>query len=41
LRSGDNPFVKAEENLTPQQVAQKRRIRKNRKGGRAAKAREK
>lgn len=31
LRSGDNPFVKGEENLTPQQVAQKRRIRKNRK----------
>ncbi|PCJ23250.1 MAG: ribosome biogenesis GTPase Der [SAR86 cluster bacterium] len=30
LRSGDNPFVKGEENLTQQQVAQKRRIRKNR-----------
>lgn len=30
LRSGDNPFVKGEENLTQQQVAQKRRIKKNR-----------
>jgi len=31
LRSDDNPFVKSEENFTEQQVAQKRRIRKNRK----------
>ncbi len=30
LRSGDNPFTKGEENLTQQQVAQKRRIKKNR-----------
>ena len=30
LRSDENPFVKGEENLTAQQVAQKRRIRKNR-----------
>jgi GTP-binding protein len=30
LRSGDNPFVKSEENLTAQQVARKRRIAKNR-----------
>lgn len=30
LRSDDNPFVKGEENLTAQQVAQKRRIKKNR-----------
>ncbi len=30
LRSGDNPFIKGEENLTQQQVAQKRRIKKNR-----------
>lgn len=30
-RSDDNPFIKGEENLTQQQVAQKRRIRKNRK----------
>lgn len=30
LRSGDNPFVKGEENLTQQQIAQKRRIKKNR-----------
>ena len=31
LRSDDNPFVKGEENLSPQQIAQKRRIKKNRK----------
>jgi GTP-binding protein len=31
LRSDDNPFVKGEENLNQQQVARKRRIRKNRK----------
>lgn len=31
LRSGDNPFVKGEENMTQQQVAQKRRIRKYKK----------
>lgn len=30
LRSGDNPFTKSEESLTQQQVAQKRRIKKNR-----------
>lgn len=30
LRSGDNPFIKGEEGLTQQQVAQKRRIKKNR-----------
>jgi GTP-binding protein len=29
LRSGDNPFVKSEENLNAQQVARKRRIAKN------------
>ncbi len=29
LRSGDNPFIKGEEGLTQQQVAQKRRIKKN------------
>ncbi|MEX0964792.1 MAG: ribosome biogenesis GTPase Der [Pseudohongiellaceae bacterium] len=29
LRSGDNPFIKGEEDLTPQQVARKRRIKKN------------
>ena len=34
LRSDDNPFVKAEENLNQQQVARKRRILKNRKLGR-------
>lgn len=33
LRSGDNPFIKGEENLTQQQVAQKRRIKKNRSLG--------
>ncbi len=32
LRSDENPFVKGEENLSAQQVAQKRRIKKNRKG---------
>ncbi|MEX1197449.1 MAG: ribosome biogenesis GTPase Der [Pseudohongiellaceae bacterium] len=31
LRSGENPFVKGEEGLTQQQVAQKRRITRNRK----------
>ena len=31
LRTTDNPFTKHEENLTPQQVAQKRRIKKNKK----------
>lgn len=31
LRSDENPFVKKEENLSAQQVAQKRRIQKNRK----------
>ncbi len=31
MRSDDNPFVKHEEGLTQQQVAQKRRISKNRK----------
>lgn len=31
LRSDDNPFVKGEKDLTQQQIAQKRRIRKNRK----------
>jgi len=31
LRTTDNPFIKHEENLTPQQVAQKRRIKKNKK----------
>lgn len=35
LRSGENPFVKGEEGLTQQQVAQKRRIRANRKIQRA------
>jgi GTP-binding protein len=30
LRSGNNPFTKSEESLTQQQVAQKRRIKKNR-----------
>ncbi len=30
LRSGDNPFIKGEEDLTQQQIAQKRRIKKNR-----------
>ncbi len=29
LRSGDNPFVKSEENLNAQQVARKRRLAKN------------
>ena len=29
LRSGDNPFVKAEENLNAQQVARKRKLQKN------------
>ena len=33
LRSGDNPFIKGEEGLTQQQVAQKRRIKKNRSLG--------
>lgn len=41
LRSDQNPYVKGEENLTQQQVAQKRRIRKNRKGGKATRARSK
>lgn len=36
LRSDDNPFTKKEKDLTPQQVAQKRRISKNRKGGKTA-----
>lgn len=31
LRSDDNPFVKAEKNLSQQQLARKRKIRKNRK----------
>lgn len=35
LRSGENPFVKGEEGLTQQQVAQKRRITRNRKIQRA------
>jgi len=35
LRSDDNPFVKSEEGLSARQVAQKRRIRKNRSGGRS------
>lgn len=35
LRSGENPFVKGEEGLTQQQVAQKRRIKANRKIQRA------
>ena len=30
MRSDDNPFTKGEEDLNPQQVARKRRIRKNR-----------
>ena len=30
LRTGDNPFTKGEEGFTQQQVAQKRRIKKNR-----------
>ncbi len=30
LRSGDNPFVKSEENLNAQQIARKRRLQKNR-----------
>ncbi|NQV68786.1 MAG: ribosome biogenesis GTPase Der [Pseudohongiella sp.] len=30
LRTGDNPFVKGEENMSQQLIAQKRRIRKNR-----------
>jgi len=34
LRSDENPYVKAEEGLTQQQVAQKRRISKNRKARR-------
>ncbi len=33
LRSGDNPFIRGEEGLTQQQVAQKRRIKKNRSLG--------
>ncbi len=37
LRSDDNPFTKKEKNLTPQQIAQKRRISKNRKGSKAGK----
>jgi GTP-binding protein len=35
LRSDDNPFVKGEENLSQQQIAQKRRIKKNRGGSRS------
>lgn len=35
LKSGDNPFIKGEENLTQQQVAQKRRIKKNRNPGKS------
>ena len=31
LKSDENPFVKKEKNLTPRQIAQKRRIAKNRK----------
>ncbi|MGM0634286.1 MAG: ribosome biogenesis GTPase Der, partial [Pseudomonadota bacterium] len=31
LRSDDNPFIRGEEGLTQQQVAQKRRISRNRK----------
>ena len=31
LKSDENPFVKKEKNLTPRQVARKRRIEKNRK----------
>ena len=37
LRSDENPFTRKEKNLTPQQVAQKRRISKNRKVGGPAK----
>lgn len=29
LRSGENPFIKSEENLNPQQIARKRRMTKN------------
>ncbi|GJM14463.1 MAG: GTPase Der [Pseudohongiella sp.] len=32
LRSDENPYTKGEENMTQQQVAQKRRIKKNREG---------
>ena len=40
LRTTDNPFTKHEENLTAQQVAQKRRIKKNRKPSKFASRRE-
>jgi len=33
LRSDANPFVKGEEELTPKQVARRRRLRRNRKAG--------
>lgn len=33
LRSGDNPFIKDEEGLSQQQIAQKRRIKKNKSLG--------
>ncbi len=35
MRSDDNPYIKSEEGLTQQQVAQKRRISKNRKARRS------
>ena len=32
LRSDDNPYAKAEEDLSPRQIARKRRLRQNRRG---------
>ena len=39
LKSDENPFVRKEKNLSPRQIAQKRRIAKNRKTNRSERSR--